>query len=323
MSHRVEMGLAARRGAGRLGPSAGQVRSFILQHQHASGAFMNRAGAGDLYYTVFGLEGLAALEGAPGCSDAVDAAALHAGRYLESLGAGEGLDWVHLCCLARAWAALRELRPATVPAGPAASVLLGRVEQHRSGDGGYGSGPGAEFGTAYACYLALGVFQDLSGTAPNPEGIFKCLDRLKVDGDAYTNYLAPGMTCDRRARIGSTNATAAAVAALSSLGKPASAATGRWLLEQASPEGGFLALPNAPLPDLLSTATALHALAGLGMAGQASRERHLDFLDSLWTNQGGFHGHWADEQPDLEYTFYGLLALGVLDAAASEQDPKH
>jgi hypothetical protein len=42
------------------------------------------------------------------------------------------------------------------------------------------------------------------------------------------------------------------------------------------------------------------------------RERCLDFIDSLWTNKGGFHGHWADDDLDAEYTFYGLLALGHL-----------
>jgi hypothetical protein len=38
----------------------------------------------------------------------------------------------------------------------------------------------------------------------------------------------------------------------------------------------------------------------------------MDFLDTLWDAQGGFHGHWADDFLDPEYTFYGLLALGHL-----------
>jgi hypothetical protein len=66
------------------------------------------------------------------------------------------------------------------------------------------------------------------------------------------------------------------------------------------------------MPDLLSTATALHALAGLEAPIARVRESCLDFVDSLWTNEGGFHGHWADEHLDCEYTFYGLLALGHL-----------
>jgi prenyltransferase beta subunit len=88
-----------------------------------------------------------------------------------------------------------------------------------------------------------------------------------------------------------------------------------WLLARQHPSGGFLASPTAPLPDLLSTATTLHALARLEceLSGEA-RERCLDFVDSLWNAAGGFHGHWADDHLDAEYTFYGLLALGHLAA---------
>jgi prenyltransferase beta subunit len=113
--------------------------------------------------------------------------------------------------------------------------------------------------------------------------------------------------------MGSTNATAAAVTLLHQLGMPLSATAGDWLKNQMHPEGGFLAMPRAPIPDLLSTATTLHALACLDAPlPAASKERCLDFLDTLWTAEGGFHGHWADDHLDVEYTFYGLLALGHL-----------
>jgi hypothetical protein len=42
------------------------------------------------------------------------------------------------------------------------------------------------------------------------------------------------------------------------------------------------------------------------------KESCLDFVDSLWTNEGAFHGHWGDDLLDCEYTYYGLLALGHL-----------
>ena len=38
----------------------------------------------------------------------------------------------------------------------------------------------------------------------------------------------------------------------------------------------------------------------------------LDFIDTLWTNRGGFYGNWTDDVLDCEYTYYGLLALGHL-----------
>ena len=66
-----------------------------------------------------------------------------------------------------------------------------------------------------------------------------------------------------------------------------------------------------PVPDLLSTATALHALAGMEVSFEPIKERCLDFVDTLWTGKG-FCGHWADDVVDTEYTFYALLALGHL-----------
>ena len=70
-------------------------------------------------------------------------------------------------------------------------------------------------------------------------------------------------------------------------------------------------MPGAPMPDLLSTATALHALAGMHVDLEPIQEPCLDFLDSLWSGRG-FCGSWADDAVDCEYTYYGLLALGHL-----------
>ena len=66
------------------------------------------------------------------------------------------------------------------------------------------------------------------------------------------------------------------------------------------------------MPDLLSTATALHALAGLHADIEPLKEPCLDFIDSLWTNRGTFYGTWDEETADVEYTYYALLALGHL-----------
>ena len=67
-----------------------------------------------------------------------------------------------------------------------------------------------------------------------------------------------------------------------------------------------------PAPDLLSTATAIHALAGAHVPLAPIKEPCLDFIDSLWSNSGGFYGSWGDDVQDCEYTWYALLALGHL-----------
>ena len=55
---------------------------------------------------------------------------------------------------------------------------------------------------------------------------------------------------------------------------PVNQSAGDWLLARCHPEGGFLAAPGAPIPDLLSTATALHALAGLQVSFARVKEKY-------------------------------------------------
>ena len=75
--------------------------------------------------------------------------------------------------------------------------------------------------------------------------------------------------------------------------------------------GGFNATREAPVPDLLSTAVALYALRFAGADLRRIKPDCLDFVDSLYRD-GGFGGNMIDRDPDIEYTFYGLLALGAL-----------
>jgi hypothetical protein len=75
--------------------------------------------------------------------------------------------------------------------------------------------------------------------------------------------------------------------------------------------GGFKATQGAPLPDLLSTAVALFALSFADEDLRNIKPDCLDFVDSLYSD-GGFGGNVIDQDPDIEYSFYGLLALGAL-----------
>jgi len=160
----------------------------------------------------------------------------------------------------------------------------------------------------------------LQAELPAPRRLAECLGRLATPDGAWHNAglaasAAPStLNPQPSTRQGSTLATAAAVTVLRQLGQPVKPAAAAWLLARAHPKGGFVAAPDAPLPDLLSTATALHVLAGMQVPLGRLKGPCLEFLDTLWTNEGGFHGHWADEHLDCEYTFYGLLALGRLSA---------
>jgi prenyltransferase beta subunit len=268
-----------------LGDSKDLILAFLSREQE-NGAFRDRAGVPDLYYTVFGLECLRALS--------VELPTAAASAYLRTFGAGEQLDLVHLSSLARCWANIeRDV--------PHADSIAAGLERFRTSDGGYGA---SGSGTLYGCFLAVGAYQDLRLELPNATGLIDCVRSLRAADGAFANQ--PG------APIGQTPATAAAVGLMRHLDEPIPSGVRDWLLHRQHESGGFLASPSAPIPDLLSTATALHALASLHAPIEKIREPALDFLDSLWTTRGGFLGSWADEVLDCEYTFYGLLALGYL-----------
>lgn len=289
MSLRLEMLQVARLAPKVLGDSADLVRAFYHAQQNADGGFKDRSGRSDLYYTVFGLEGLLALQ--------ADFDRRKVGAYLESFGAGETLDFIHLCCLARCWAGLGEIPPN-------ANALLGRIERFRTPDGGYNVSLDAKTGTAYGCFLGYAACQDLRTQLLDPLGLVQSLKLLETPDGAWAN--------ERGVNIGSTNPTAATVNLLHNLRMPVNQTVANWLKGREHTEGGFMASPVTRMPDLLSTATALHALAALEEPLGPIKDRGLDFVDSLWTNEGGFYGHWGDTMIDGEYTYYGLLALGHL-----------
>lgn len=294
MSLRLQLLQVARLAPRLLGDSTDLVRAFYGRQLTSEGGGRDRGGKPDLYYTTFALAGMQALD------VAVPVEPVEA--YLRQHGAGESLDFVHASALARCWAFLD---PSRRPEG-FDRALLTRLETFRKPDGGYEGNPDVPHGTAYGAFVALGAYQDLGHTPPHLLKLIQALKRLESADGAWSNV--PG------AKFGQLNATAGAVTLIRHLGFPVNAAVGDWILAQAHPQGGFLAVPGAPMPDLLSTATALHALAALERRISSTlHERCMDFIDSLWNaGAGGFHGHWADEYVDAEYTYYGLLALGHL-----------
>lgn len=293
MSLRLQLLQVARLSTRLLGDSADLVRDFFRRQISPEGAGFDRDGRPDLYYTIFALAGMEAL--------GVEVPVGRVEAFLRSHGEGEHLDFVHLSALARCWSVVgREKMPKDL-----AKALLMRIEAFRKPDGGYEGDSRLTHGTAYGAFVALGAYQDLGHTPPHPLKLIQNLKRLETPDGAWSNV--PG------AKFGAANATAGAVTLIRNLGFPVNERVGDWLLAQAHPQGGFLAIPNAPMPDLLSTATTLHALAAMERRLPSQiHERCMDFLDSVWDATGGFHGHWADDHLDAEYTYYGLLALGHL-----------
>jgi hypothetical protein len=296
VSLRLQLLQVARLAPRLLGESTDLVREFYRRQFDSRGAASDRGGKPDLYYTIFAMAGALALD-VPMPLDRTRA-------WLLSFQDGARLDLVHLGALARCWA---EIGRAGIPDGLDRRILE-NIERFRKPDGGYDVDPKLPHGTAYGAFIALGAWQDLGHTPPQLLDLVRCFKHLESSDGGWSNQ--PGMS------VGALNATAGAVTLIRHLGFPVNQSVADWLLAQAGPQGGFKATPLAPIPDLLSTATALHALAAMDCRISSElHERCLDFVDSLWDAGGGFHGNWTDDVLDPEYTFYGLLALGHLSLA--------
>jgi hypothetical protein len=93
-----------------------------------------------------------------------------------------------------------------------------------------------------------------------------------------------------------------------------------WLKERQDETGGFCASEVALVPDILSTAVALFTLRLIGKAmgrrakfGNERPKSAARFIEAHWLDIGSFAPTIYDEYSDVEYLFYGLLALGSDD----------
>jgi hypothetical protein len=144
--------------------------------------------------------------------------------------------------------------------------------------------------------------EDMRWQIHNKKEIIESLDSYRVPSGGYSNRVG-GLSA-------STNATAAALSVRGQLAGYRYNLTGdvKWLYELQDESGGFCANRQAPLPDMLSTATALFALRCYSIK---PRVEPISFIEAHWLESGGFAPTLAERNSDIEYTFYGILALGT------------
>ena len=292
MSYSSDMLETAALARAELREGADDVLGFVRSRAMSDGGFRGRAADSDLYYTVFGLDCVLAMGEQPDLE--------RAAAFLGKFGDGDGLNLIHLGCLARCWTRVGAIGLSDSDR----RGILSRVEKYRSRDGGYHTEKNADNGSIYGCFLACAAYQDLGGRMPEPADVADSIEALKMDDGLFTSEIG--------LQKATVNAAVGAILLLGDLGRPVAPAVGEWLLAQCHKDGGFLAAPGVPVPDLVSTATALFALrrAGADLAGV--KKSCINFVGSVWDDDGGFAGHWLDDTVDCEYTFYALLSLGCL-----------
>jgi len=267
------------------------ITCFIQGMQNSDGGFRGRNNSeSDIYYSVFATLSLIALKGS--VPDGITA-------YSLTFQNPEELDLIHLCSLIRLTATCQKIKNG--------SELLDLIESYRSDDGGYNHmRKAAERASPYGIFLAYSAYSDIGKKIPKSYKLLPSINRCKTPDGGFSNI--PG------SNQGTTNATAAALTILpGSIKKFILKNNSEFLLSMAFTKGGFKATEEAPIPDILSTATALFALSKINCKiPEELRKNTFEMIEDHWHASGGFIGNQGETIPDCEYTFYALLAMGSL-----------
>ncbi|MFG0266674.1 MAG: prenyltransferase/squalene oxidase repeat-containing protein [Rhodopirellula sp. JB055] len=290
-------------GASRLSPEF-QTRhtEWLRSQQREDGGFAGREGESDPYYTSFALRTLWVL----GELDAATAEA--AGVFLRRR-MRQRDSIVDLMSLIFG-AAILEM---------AAGVVVISDEDHqwrdnvaalladlRTDDGGFAKTPEGRAGSTYQSFLSVLCYELMEVPVPNVDRLLQFLQSQQQPDGGYREI--------RVAKRAGVNPTAAAIGTLKTLGKldPAKEAdTIEFLLEMQGEEGGLAANTRIPFADLLSSCTGLITLVDLGAGKRVNAGRLQTYAESM-QREGGFVGFALDQTPDVEYTFYGIATMSLL-----------
>jgi geranylgeranyl transferase type-2 subunit beta len=166
--------------------------------------------------------------------------------------------------------------------------------------------------SAYLTFLAA-LTCELTGQAfAEPERAAAALRELKKPDGGFSDE--PGAAL---AQAGTTAAAIAALGLLGSLDVQETAQAGLFLAGLQTPDGGIRAHREAPEADLLSTFTALTCLAGMRALDLIQLAPIGRYVLALRTTEGGFRGSASDPEYDIEYSYYGVGSLCLLQTHLS------
>ena len=263
-----------------------RLMAFVQSQKTENGAFVNKGGQEDLYYTAFGW----LVSYAMGIR--LDANKMSA--YIKQFDA-EQLDLVHYM----AWMKCKKLYRLVSEGVLGMWLSVWSVGNLRSLDS-FSEYPQGDRHSPYTQFLWLSVLEDNNARLIGKKQTLVDLQDYRKIGGGYANL--------KDNESASANATAAALmikAQLSVYDHDEAKA----LQKMQDESGGFKSEASSPMPDLLSTSTSLFALKNYGLKPLIDPK---DFIEAHWLDNGGFAATLLDKQSDMEYVFYGLLALGSI-----------
>lgn len=277
--------------------------AYLGAAQNPDGGFSGREGGSDLYYTGFGLRGLAILRAlTPEICERVAPFLRHS--LTQQASVVDFFSWLYSGLLIElAGVEVLSSAPADWPERVAVTL-----ETFRTVDGGYAKTPASTSGSTYHTFLVGLCHQLLGKPLPRSDELVRFIHARRRDDGGFVE-IAP-------MRRSGTNPTAGAVGALQLVGDGLTddirAGVSDFLGRMPGMEGGLRANDRAPLCDLLSTFTGSWTLAQLGAIDRLDTNAVREYAKSLEQPGGGFRGGLWDDRADVEYTFYGLGVLALL-----------
>ena len=285
-----------------------QISGFVKSQRTEEESFMDKSGKADLYYTLFGWI-LSYILG-------IRMNAQKTGLYLEKQRT-DLLDLIHYAAYMRC-RMIRQLSD-----GGKISLLFKSLFSTEIRDlHDFKSLPHNDPHSPYTQFIWLSLLEDTGNlfriqdstfntqhsqsrirdlVRTDRKEILSSLENYHAEGGGYMNT-TDGLTA-------TTNATVAALAVKGQLEGYKKNTDIDFLRDLQESSGGFKAAKVSPLPDLLSTATSLFMLKCYGIKPAYPAR---DFIEAHWLDSGGFSATLLDDKSDVEYTFYGLLALGAI-----------
>ena len=265
-----------------------RITHFVKSQKTEEDIFINKNNTPDLYYTMFGwlLSYVLGIH----TDDKKTSAYINQQKTTD-------LDFIHYAafircrllqkCLSKRFFALGLGRLFPVPVRPLYT---------------FSRFPHDDVESPYSRFVWLSMIEDANQKIRNKTELKTTLMKYHVPEGGFSN--------DKENQSATTNAT---VAALSILGQLYGYTVNKdvlYLKALQQESGGFSVAPHSPIPDLLSTATALFSLHCYQVKPKISPR---DFIEAHWLDSGGFSATLLEDTSDVEYTFYALLALGTTD----------
>jgi prenyltransferase beta subunit len=282
-----------------------EVLHFITDEQNADGGFKDRAGRSDLYYSLFGMMILKAMEKAGNEEkgegkqekekigneeqgirnkegrriDLMSNSIYKLNEFIKSKSSGKVPGFIERCCLVLLQKAMKSSRSSRLKS----LLSLGKSfwKERTSINMSYRS---------FVLFLTLDSIMPVTGIIR--KSVRRILAHTTLDEHSPCSEIAAKVFMRR-------------------LMNQKDSMEEELLASYTCKSGGFKAFMHLYHADMLSTAVALYSLNFAGADLRILKPSCLEFIESNYSN-GAFLSGDGDSTADVEYTFYGLLALGVL-----------